>query len=88
MVLNEKKVVEEEPTHTQKNMQKHVKELEMDAPTETLDKAIFYLNLWMQEAQGLSNGPLVRLLKLARAEAEAERKKVLRHWRKERMSAL
>lgn len=55
-------------------------------PTETLDEAIFYLNLWMQEARGLSNGPLVRLLKSARA--EAERKKVLEHGRKKTMSAL
>ena len=84
MVLNEKKFAKEEAT--QKNMHEHVKELEVDAPTETLDEAIFYLNLWMQEAQGLSNGPLVRLLKSTRA--EAEREKVLRHWRKKRMSAL
>ena len=83
-MLNEKKFAKEEAT--QKNM--HVKELEVDAPTETLDEAIFYLNLWMQEAQGLSNGPLVRLLKSTRAEAEAEREKVLRHWRKKRMNAL
>ena len=83
-MLNEKKFAKEEAT--QKNM--HVKELEVDAPTETLDEAIIYLNLWMQEAQGLSNGPLVRLLKSARAQAEAEREKVLRHWRKKRMNAL
>ena len=83
-MLNEKKFAKEEAT--QKNM--HVKELEVDAPTETLDEAIIYLNLWMQEAQGLSNGPLVRLLKSTRAEAEAEREKVLRHWRKKRMNAL
>jgi hypothetical protein len=87
MALNEKKFVKEEAT--QKDIQEeHVKELEVDASPETLDEAIFYLNLWMQEAQGLSNGPLVRLLKSARAEAEAERKKVLRYWRNKRISAL
>lgn len=88
MMLNEKKAVEEEPIHTQKNTRGHVEELEMDAPTETLDEAIFYLNLWAQEARGLSNGPLLRLLKSARAEVEAEREKISRHWRKERMGAL